>query len=93
MSELKELNDLKTKEDNKQLIWQREYDLDNFEFTIEALEFKITQIEKSIKMELPLKNALDDLYKNRKALEIQKTLVIQIKKGLKELNKKEKKNG
>ena len=76
--------------ETKEKIWQKEYELDDFSFTIEALEFKIKQIKRSIEIGMPLKNALDDLYKNERALKMQKTIVAQIKIGLKELNKRSK---
>lgn len=70
---------------------QKEFELDNLTFQIEAQELKIRQIEKSIIMEMPRRSAEWDLAQAKKALEIQKNQVDQIRKGLKELNKKEKK--
>ena len=78
-------------EENKKMIIQKEFELDNLSFQIEAQTLKIDQIERSIKMEMPLRSAQWDLTQAKKTLEMQENQADQIRKGLEELNKKENK--
>ena len=78
-------------EENKKMIIQKEFELDNLSFQIEAQTLKVDQIERSIKMEMPLRSAQWDLTQAKKTLEMQENQADQIRKGLEELNKKENK--
>lgn len=75
--------------DNRDIIIQKEFELDNIGFQIEAQTLKVDQIERSIKMDMPNRSANSDLIQDKKTLEILKSQAEQMKKGLEELNKQE----
>ena len=79
-------------EETREIITQKEFELDNLTFQIEGQTLKIDQIERSIKMDMPNRSANSDLIQNKKALKLLEIQSEQFKKGIKELKKQDKEN-
>lgn len=77
--------------ETKEKIVQKQFEADNMQFQIEGQQLKVNQIERMIKMNLPLRTAEWDLAQAKKQLNSQKRLQEQIIKGIEVLKKQDKK--
>jgi hypothetical protein len=78
-------------EENQKMIEQKEYELDDLYLKIRQLKFDAKQMKEAIRLELPMKMQKRQLEQTRKNIEMFETQREQVKIGLEELKKKEKK--